>query len=150
MNQGWIPFAGILVAVILALDAFVHAYWATGQTWPARTKLSLVQAVLNISNPHAFKPAFLVPLAVLLWLGAVIMVVRVFQPEILGQLIPDAWLQLAVVVLALGFLLRGVAGIGWIIGLMPTRCRLFYRLNLLVYTPVCLILFLAAVAVASS
>lgn len=150
MNQLWIALAGTLVAVILALDGLLHAYWATGQIWPARTKLTLVQAVLGSSNTHSFRPAILLPLAGLLLLGALTMLARVHQLGMLGQLIPDSWLQLAILVIAIGLLLRGVAGIGWASGLIPARSKLFYKLNLLVYTPVCLVLFIAAVAVMAS
>jgi uncharacterized protein DUF3995 len=150
MNEHFQVLAGIVIAAVLALDGLLHAYWATGQIWPARNKLSLVQAVLNSSNTRSFRPPILVPLASLLLLGAVTILARVHQLGTLGQLIPDAWLQLAIVVIALGLLLRGVAGIGWALGLAPASSKLFYQLNLLVYTPVCLVLFIAAVAVASS
>lgn len=150
MNEHLQVLAGSVIAAALALDGLLHAYWATGQIWPAQTKLSLVQAVLNSGNTRAFRPAILVPLASLLVLGALTILARVHQLGTLGRLIPDAWLQLASIVIAIGLLLRGVAGIGWALGLAPARSKLFYRLNLLVYTPVCLVLFIAAVAVASS
>lgn len=150
MNEHLQVLAGIVIAAVLALDGLLHAYWATGRIWPAHTKLSLVQAVLNSSNTRSFRPTILVPLASLLMFGAVTTLARVHQLGALGQLIPDAWLQLAVVVIAIGLLLRGVAGIGWALGLAPARSKLFYRLNLLVYTPICLVLFIAAVAVVSS
>ncbi len=150
MNQHWITLAGILIVAVLALDGLLHAYWATGKIWPARTKLSLVQAVLNSSNTRSFRPTILVPLASLLVFGAVTILARIHQLGTLGQLIPDAWLQLFSVMIATGLLLRGVTGIGWALGLAPARSKLFYQLNLLIYTPVCLLLFIAAVAVASS
>jgi uncharacterized protein DUF3995 len=77
MNELVNELAGILVAVVLALDGFMHAYWATGQIWPAHTKLSLVKAVLNSSKPRAFRPAILIPLAGLLFCGALIVLARV-------------------------------------------------------------------------
>jgi 4,5:9,10-diseco-3-hydroxy-5,9,17-trioxoandrosta-1(10),2-diene-4-oate hydrolase len=150
MNEHLQELAGIVIAGVLAVDGLLHAYWATGQIWPARNKLSLVRAVLNISNTRAFRPAILLPLAVLLACGALIVLARVHQLGMPGQLIPDSLLQLGIVAVAMGLLVRGVAGIGWALGLAPTRSKLFYRLNLLVYTPVCLVLFIAAVAVASS
>ena len=39
---------------------------------------------------------------------------------------------------AAGLLLCAVAGVGWVLGLAASQSKLFYRLNLLVYTPVCL------------
>ncbi len=150
MNEHVQELAGILLAGVLALDGLLHAYWATGQTWPARTKLSLVQAVLNSSNTRAFRPLILIPLVVLLVCGALLVLARVHYLGMPGQLIPDSLLQLGILGVATGLLVRGVAGIGWALGLAPARSKLFYRLNLLVYTPICLALFIAAVAVASS
>ncbi|HZR42844.1 MAG TPA: DUF3995 domain-containing protein [Ktedonobacteraceae bacterium] len=150
MNEHFQAFAGIMVAAVLALDGFLHAYWATGQTWPARNTRSLVQAVLNSSNTRAFRPAILLLLAVLLVCGALLVLARVHLLSIPGQLIPDSLLQLGIVGVATGLLVRAAMGIGWTLGLAPARSRWFYRLNLLVYTPVCLILFIAAVVVLSS
>ncbi len=53
-------------------------------------------------------------------------------------------------VLATGFLLRGLLGIVWALGLLPSTSELFYKLNLLVYTPACLVLFAAAIVVLRS
>ncbi len=150
MNDQIKELAGLVIAAVLALDGLLHAYWATGQIWPARNKLTLVQAVLNRSNTRAFRPAILVPLAVSLLCGALIVLARVQRLGMLGQLIPDSLLQLGIVVVATGLLVRAGAGIGWVLGLASSRSKLFYQLNLLLYTPVCLVLFIAAVVVASS
>ncbi len=150
MNEHLQELAGIVIAAVLVLDGLLHAYWATGQIWPARTKRSLVQAVLNSSNTRAFRPAILLPLVMVLMCGALLVLARIHQLGMPGQVIPDSVLQLGIVGVATGLLVRAVAGIGWALGLAPARSKLFYQLNLLVYTPVCLILFIAAVAVASS
>lgn len=150
MNEHVHVLAGIVIAGVLALDGLLHAYWATGQIWPAHNKLSLVQAVLNSSNTRAFRPRNLFPLAMLLVCGALLVLARVHAFGVPGQLMPDALLQVGVVGVAIGLLARGVAGIGWALGLAPAKSTLFYRLNLLVYTPVCLVLFIAALAVASA
>lgn len=150
MDEHMQALAGIVIAGILALDGLLHAYWATGQIWPAHNKLSLVQAVLNSSNTRAFRPAILLPLAMLLVCAALLVLARVHAFGVPGQLMPDALLQVGVVGVAIGLLARGVAGIGWALGLAPATSTRFYRLNLLVYTPVCLVLFIAALAVASA
>lgn len=150
MNEHVQELAGIVIAGILALDGLLHGYWATGQTWPARSKLSLVRAVLNSDNTRAFRPVILLPLALLLMCGALIVLARVHHLGMPGQLIPGSLLQLGILGVATGLLVRGVAGIGWALGLAPTRSRLFYRLNLLFYTPVCVVRFIVAVAVAYS
>lgn len=150
MNEHVQELAGIVIAGILALDGLLHGYWATGQIWPARSKLSLVRAVLNSDNTRAFRPVILLPLALLLICGALIVLARVHHLGMPGQLIPGSLLQSGILVVATGLLVRGVAGIGWALGLAPTRSRLFYRLNLLFYTPVCVVLFIVAVAIAYS
>jgi len=40
MNEHLQELAGIVVAGVLALDGLLHAYWATGQIWPARESVS--------------------------------------------------------------------------------------------------------------
>jgi hypothetical protein len=150
MDEHIQTLAGIVIAGVLVLDGLLHAYWAMGQTWPARTKLSLVQIVLNSNNVRAFRAVNLFPLAALLVYGGLLVLARVHQLGMLAELIPDAVLQLSFVGVATGLLVRAAAGIGWALGLAPARSKLFYRLNLLVYTPICLILFIAAVVVASS
>lgn len=148
MNEQVKEIAGMIVAVVLALDGLLHAYWATGQIWPARSKLSLAQAVLNTNKTRSFRPAILVPLVGLLMGGALIVLARVHLLGMLGQLIPSPLLQLGILAIAAGLLLRGLAGIVWALGLVAAKSKLFYQLNLLVYTPLCLILFVAAVEAA--
>lgn len=149
MSQNLKELAGILVAIVLVADGLVHAYWATGRIWPARDRLSLAQAVLNINKARSFRPAVLVPLVFLLFCGALIALARVHYLGIPGQLIPSPLLQFGILVIATGLLLRGLAGIVWALRLAASRSELFYKLNLIVYTPVCLALFVAAVAAAS-
>ena len=150
MNEHVNELAGITIAVALAFDGCLHAYWATGQIWPAPNKLSLVQAVLNTSKMRAWRPVILVPLAGLLFSGALLVLARVHRLGLLGPLIPAPLLQAGILAVATGLLLRGVAGVGWALGLAASTSQRFYQLNLLLYTPVCLVLFLAAVVVARS
>ncbi len=150
MSEHVKELAGIVVAAVLAVDGFMHAFWATGQIWPAQDQLALIQAVLNSNKTRLLRPTVLAPLAGLLVLGALTVLARVHRLGMLGQLIPGPLLQVGILAVATGLLLRGVAGIGWALGLAPARSKLFYKLNLMVYTPVCLVLFVAAVAVALS
>ncbi len=150
MNEHVKEFAGIVVAVVLAMDGLLHAYWATGQIWPARTKLALVQAVLNTNKTRSFRPAILLPLVGLLSCGTLIALARVHHLGMLGPLIPAPLLQMGILAIAAGLLLRSVAGIRWALSRTSAKSKLFYTLNLIVYTPVCLVLFIAAVAAASS
>ena len=150
MNEHVKELAGIVVAAVLAVDGFLHAYWATGQIWPAQDQLALIQAVLNSNKTRLLRPTVLAPLAGLLFLGALIVLALVHRHGMLGHLIPGPLLQVGILAVAAGLLLRAVAGVGWVLGLAASQSKLFYRLNLLVYTPVCLVLFVAAVAAALS
>ncbi|HEX7737379.1 MAG TPA: DUF3995 domain-containing protein [Ktedonobacteraceae bacterium] len=150
MNEQMKEIAGILVAVVLIIDGLFHAYWATGQTWPARDRYTLAQVVLNVSNGRSFRPSVLLPLVVLLFGGALVALARVHRLGLPGQLIPGQLLQLGILAIAAGLLLRGLAGIVWILWRASAKSRLFYQLNLVFYTPVCFILFVAAVAAALS
>lgn len=150
MNEQIKEFAGVLVAVILAADGLLHLFWATGRVWPASDQLSLIQLILNSNKTRLLRSRTLVPLAGLLFLGALAALARVHRLGILGQHVPDLLLQLGILVIATGLLLRGLAGIGWALRWLKVKSSLFYRLNLLVYTPLCLVLFVAAVAAARS
>ncbi len=103
-----------------------------------------------MDNPSLASPKILGLLACQLFLGALLVLARVHRLGRLGRLIPDAFLQLVILVVAAGLLLRGVTGIGWVLGLGADPHRPFYWLNLLVYTPACLVLFAAALAAARS
>ena len=146
MNERTKQRAGILVAAVLAADGLAHLYGATGNTWPAPDPETLSLAVLNVNV--SFGPQVTIPLACLLFSGALTVLVRVHRLGKPGRLIPDSLLQLGTLVVAAGLLLRGVAGIGWVLGLGADPSTPFYKLNLIVYTPVCLALFAAALVAA--
>lgn len=148
MNEQVKVIAGLLVAIVLTADGLLHAYWATGRLWPAQDRLSLVQAVLNTNNTRTFRPPILVSLVCVLFCGVYILLAQIGLLGMFGQLIPAPLLQLGTLVIATGLLLRGLAGIAWALGLIAAKSKLFYRLNLLVYTPLCFILCVAALAAA--
>lgn len=141
-------FAGILIAVVLTADGLLHLYWATGHLWPARDPKTLSLAVLNVEISFATPTVF--ALACALLLGAVVVLARAHVLGPLGQLVPAPVLQVGILVIAVGLLLRGLAGVVWALGLLAANSQLFYQLNLWLYTPVCWLLFLAAVIVAFS
>lgn len=148
MKEGTKVRAGKLLAAGLALDGLIHVYWATGNIWPAPDVKSLSMAVLNMEV--SFGPLVVGPLACILFCGALIALARVRQLGKLGQLIPDLLLQLGILAISAGLLLRSVAGLVWVLGIGADIDTTFYWLNLLIYTPLCLILFTAAVASARS
>ena len=150
MNEQLKDLAGILIALVLAGDSLLHVYWAKGHIWPAPDPLSLSQAVLNSNKTRLFKPVILVPLACLLFLGALIRAGADSSSRHARTAYPDLFLQLGIWVIAAGFLLLGLVGIVRAFGLLEAKSKLFYKLNLMVYTPLCLVLFAAAVVVARS
>ncbi|MYS87447.1 DUF3995 domain-containing protein [Streptomyces sp. SID5474] len=131
--------AGTAVAALLTADALLHALWATGSTWPAGSTEALSQGLLNADVP--FTPRTLLPLCALLGTGAV----GVFAHSRgrggrVGALITAA--------VAAGLAVRSTAGVVWAVGIGTDPGSTFHRLNLAVYTPVCLAFGYAAARVA--
>jgi hypothetical protein len=135
--------AGTLVATVLAVDAVLHLCWSTGLTWPAPDATALSLAVLGFRVP--FTPEVLVPLVVLLSTAALLVAGRAR----LGRAHRIGWLlQTGTVAVTVGLLLRASAGVVWVCGIGIRTGTAFYWLNLLGYTPLCLVLGVAAAAVA--
>ncbi len=134
-----IHIAAIGVATVLGLDALIHAYWSTGRVWPARDTRALSHAVLNADVP--FTPRALIPLVVVLSIGCGAMLARA---DLVHTGLPSWVLAAAAGVVAVGLLARGLAGVAWIAGIGASRDTPFYWLNLIAYTPICLVLSVAA------
>src|SRR5260370_31312598 len=100
MSEHVKELAGIVVAAGLAVDGFMHAYWATGQIWPAQDQLALIQAVLDSNKTRLLRPTVLAPLAGLLVLGALTVLARVHRLGMLGPLIPRPLLQVGILAAA--------------------------------------------------
>ncbi len=135
--------AAIAVASVLGLDALIHVYWLTGRVWPARNTRALSHAVLNADVP--FTPRVLLPLVVVLTIGGAAVLARA---DLVHTGLPSWVLATAAGAVALGLLARGLAGVAWIAGIGAARDTPFYWLNLTTYTPVCLVLSVAAGIVA--
>ncbi|MGW6916896.1 DUF3995 domain-containing protein [Kitasatospora sp. NPDC054939] len=136
------------VAAVLAADAVVHLYWTTGLTWPAPDTATLSRLVLNADVP--FTPRILVPLAALLLTAAALVLARGGRLDALARRLPAPLLHWGPYAVAVGLLLRGLAGLVWITGLGTDPGDLFYWLNLALYTPLCLACAAATWAVARS
>jgi hypothetical protein len=140
--------AAVVATVILGADALIHVNWLTGRTWPARDPRTLSQVVLNADVP--FTPRVLMPLVVVLAVGATAVLAKA---GLLTAWLPDGlpgWLPTAgTLAVAVGALLRGGAGIIWALGIGANRDTAFYRLNLIAYTPICLVLCGATALVAA-
>ncbi|MFF3212566.1 DUF3995 domain-containing protein [Streptomyces sp. NPDC002886] len=121
---------GRALAALLAADGLVHLYWATGLTWPAPDERTLSLAVLG--SEVSFGPPVVLPLAALTLTGAAAVLAHAHgrggRP---ARLVTSA--------VAAGLAVRGLAGLGWAAGLLPTPAEGPFRtLNLALYTPACL------------
>ncbi|MCX5015055.1 DUF3995 domain-containing protein [Streptomyces sp. NBC_00555] len=129
--------AAALVASVLTVDAVLHFYWTTGATWPAADDRSLSQAVLGTDVP--FTPSILLPLVVLLLTAAAFVLAHSRRPRHL-------LLRFGTLAVAAGLSLRALAGIYWLFA--KETGTAFYWLNLMLYTPLCAVLTVAALRVA--
>jgi hypothetical protein len=136
--------AGLLVATVLGLDSLLHVYWATGALWPAHDTKTLSQAILNVDVP--FTLPVLGTLAFLLSTAALTALAWVDLLGELGRRCPDSLLQVGVLTVAAGLLAKGLVGVVQLVTV--DTGTLYYRLNATIYTPVCFVLFGAAVAAA--
>jgi pimeloyl-ACP methyl ester carboxylesterase len=127
--------AASVIATVLVVDGIVHLYWSTGLTWPAGNSRSLSLALLAIDVP--FRPALLLGLAATVWAGAGLVVLRARHGRsgVLGRVA-----QAGTAIFTAAVLLRALLGCWWLFtwGSLPTT---FYWLNLLLYTPLCVVLF---------
>lgn len=113
--------------------ALVHVYWATGATWPAADERSLSQAVLG--SEVSFAPKVVLPLAALhLFLAGAVLLSGSYRLA-----------RLVVLALAIGVTARAAVGLVWALGIGTNSSTTFYWLNLVCYTPACLILAVADV-----
>ncbi|MFI8084656.1 DUF3995 domain-containing protein [Kitasatospora sp. NPDC086009] len=138
--------ATLAVAGLLAADALLHVYWATGRTWPAADPASLSRAVLNAEVP--FTPPVVLPLAALLFSGSALVLARGGLLDGAARRLPAVALRWGPRAVAAGLLARGLAGLLWATGVGVDTGSAFYRLNLAFYTPLCLAAAAAALAVA--
>lgn len=129
--------AAALVASVLTVDAALHLYWTTGATWPAADDRSLSHAVLGTDVP--FTPPILLPLVVLLLTAAALVLAHSRRPR-------HPLLRFGTLAVAAGLSLRALAGIYWLFA--KETGTAFYWLNLMLYTPLCAVLTVAALRVA--
>ncbi|MDI2126508.1 DUF3995 domain-containing protein [Yinghuangia seranimata] len=124
--------AGTAVAALLAADALLHAAWATGLTWPAGDATALSYAVLNADVP--FTPRVLLPLCAVLTTAAAGVYAHAHE---LGSPAARRGARLVTAAVATGLTVRATVGVGWALGVGVDTDSAFYRLNLLLYTPMC-------------
>lgn len=123
---------GAFVAAVLVLDALIHLYWLFR---PVADPRALSLAVLNFDVP--FTARILLPLILMLGTAA-LSVVAVSRGR-------GGWVAKTVTLaLGAGVLVRGELGLAWALGFGTDTGTPFYWLNLLVYTPLCLAMAVAA------
>ncbi|MFI0350172.1 alpha/beta fold hydrolase [Actinomadura sp. 9N407] len=121
------------MATVLLGDAAFHAYWATGAVWPADDTYDLSRAVLGFGSD--FRPGLVLPLAALLTVAAGLVLAR----GRLGREHRLGWLwQLGTLGVTAGLLTRGLLGVLWCVPALGHTPGVFYWMNILVYTPMCL------------
>lgn len=131
------PIAGAVVASVLTVDGGLHTFWAvSGSPWPAHNHHALSAALLDLQAP--FTPPVLVPLAVLLFGGAALVAARAGLLGAPGRRLPGWLPYLATLAVTGGTAVRAAAGFGWLVTADPAST--FFRLNLVAFTPLCLLL----------
>jgi hypothetical protein len=134
------------VEAVLVVDAAFHLLWATGSTWPAANVRTLSYGLLG--SEVSFAPGLLLALTglALTTLAVIHSRARVERGHRLYPLLQAGTLAFLAFVTV-----RAAAGLVWILGIgAPADHADFYRLNLLLYTPLCLALAAAVLAIARS
>lgn len=130
----------------LVVDAAFHLLWATGSTWPASDVRTLSYGLLG--TEVSFAPGLLLALTgiALTTLAVIHGRARVERGHRLYPLLQAGTLAF------LAFLCtRAMAGLVWGFGIgTPPDFPVFYWLNLLVYTPLCLAMAAAVFALSRS
>lgn len=140
VHSGIAPVLAMLLAAILLVLAAIHAYWAVGGIWPARSEKALARAVVGAPGISRMPPpgaSFGVALALVmaaLWPIMTLGMVSIPVPLTVFRL--AGWLLAAI------FLVRGVATY------LPAFRRIFpeqpfARFDRLAYGPLCLVLGIA-------
>jgi hypothetical protein len=130
--------AAIVAAVMFVSIAAVHAYWAMGGLWPGTDTDSLHRMVVG-GAPGRFSPGPAATwIVAALLLGAALTVLG--GAGLVPLPVPRPWLRTAALVGAAVLLIRGLQGF------VDTRMRPdtaggpFARLNVWIYSPLCLVL----------
>ena len=139
-----VRWVGLGVAAILLVIAGLHAYWAAGGTWPAATEADLAESVVGKPGTKMPPPFLTAAVAALLVLAAVAVMVRANAWRVTPRWLP-VWATWAVSGI---LLLRGIGGIlSDLVGGLEHR---FARLDLILYSPLCVGLGIGCFVVASA
>jgi hypothetical protein len=138
----------IAASAILGAIAALHLYWATGGLWPGRSPQGLIDAVIGMPQRNEMPPVWLTAL-VGVALGGLAMLPLIIAPVFWNVFVslglPLGMLWGAMILgffAALLFITRGIAGY------LPFWRRIhsaepFATLDVVLYSPLCLLLGLA-------
>jgi hypothetical protein len=130
--------AGNAVAIALLAAGALHAAWGLGLSWPGTDSVSLANKVVGRSTFPSSFDCFAV--AGLLTFGAALMGARTRLHSPRGKNLPAPLIDIGVMTMATVMALRGAGGlIGSATNLLTTTEE-FRRLNLVLYSPLCIAL----------
>lgn len=138
----------ILLAVLLAVIAMLHGYWALGGQWPGHGDTPLHRIVIGRKGMTGMPPRWLTALVAAAILLAAIW--PLLWAALIPYALPQTLIMLGVWALAAIFLLRGISGF------TPAFSATlfdepFHSLNRRYYSPLCLLIgagFLALILLA--
>lgn len=125
--------AAIGAAVLLVAAAAVHAWWAVGRVWPAPDGRTLARAVVGPTQLAMPGAAACAAIAVLLVAAAAVVIARADLMRWTGPgwvVTVGAWVVIGVLAL------RGLVGL--VTSLAAGRAQTYHRLDVAVYSPLCL------------
>jgi Protein of unknown function (DUF3995) len=140
-----IRWGGTATALGLASAGAIHAAWGLGMSWPGTDATSLARKVVGSSIFPSSRDCFAV--AGLLGIAASLVAARTRPKSIIAKIAPNPIAGLGVGVLGSVLAARGVLGfVGSATNLLHTTSE-FRRLNLVIYSPLCIALAAGAFAV---
>lgn len=133
----------ILVFGVLTVIAALHAYWGLGGLWPGNDVRSLIDTVIGDPRMNAMPPAWMTFVVTgLIFLSGVFALLSTVRAPRLIRLFVKA----AIAFIALIFLARGVSGYALPAAIRAGLSEPFASYDQLYYSPLCLILGMAFVA----
>lgn len=143
-SRGSLP--ALIAVVLLAIVAMFHAYWALGGRWPGTDDASFARRVLGDTTTLPSVPATWAIVVALLGCAALLLV----AVHILAIPLPARLLTIGLWLVVAGFSLRALAGLTSIPPLVRGTDVPYYKLDVAIYSPLCLLIALLVVATVRS